>query len=297
MIFYDKKIFLAKKFFFKILKSEKEKKMSFYNYDEAKEAADFIRKFIADKPSTAVVSGSGLGGIADIINKKIIIDTAEIPNWPRSTAPGHAGKIIFGKIHNRNIILLQGRVHYYEGYSMQAVTFPVRVLKMLGVEEYIATNASGAINKNFRIGDIIAVKDHINLMGMNPLIGVNEPRWNVRFPDMTHAYDEKILEILKSFGLKEGVYAAFTGPSYETPAEIKMAGILGADLAGMSTVPEVITANAMEMKTAVLSCVANMAAGISESKLTEEEVLDNMKKISGKLSDIIVKLIEKLNGE
>ena len=266
--------------------------MSTYNYDEALQAANFIKKFLTDVPSAAIVSGSGLGDIADVIENKIIIDTKEIPNWPRSTAPGHAGKIIAGKIHEKNIILLQGRVHYYEGYSMQAVVFPVRVLKLLGVNEYIATNASGAINKNFQTGDIIAVRDHINFMGDNPLIGVNEPRFNVRFPDMTHAYNEKFLEILKSFGLKTGVYAAFMGPSFETPAEIKMAGLLGADLAGMSTVPEIIAANAMNMKATVLSCVANMAAGISEDELTGQEVIENMKKTSGKLAQIIVKFIK-----
>ncbi len=266
--------------------------MNAYNYDEAQQAANFIKKFLTGTPATAIVAGSGLGDIADVIENKIIIDNKEIPNWPRSTAPGHAGKIIAGKIHEKNIILLQGRVHYYEGYPMQAVVFPVRVLKLLGVNEYIATNASGAINKNFQIGDIIAVKDHINFMGDNPLIGVNEPRFNVRFPDMTYAYNPEILEILKSFGLKTGVYAAFMGPSYETPAEIKMAGILGADLVGMSTIPEIIAANAMNMKAAVLSCVANMAAGISENKLTEQEVIENMKKTSGKLAQIIVKLVK-----
>ena len=270
--------------------------MAAYNYDEAVKAADFIKKFITDTPLTAITAGSGLGDIADVIENKIIIDAGEIPCWPRSTAPGHAGKIISGKIFDRNIILLQGRVHYYEGYSMQAVTFPVRVLKILGIKEYIATNASGAINKNFNSGDIIAVKDHINLMGNNPLIGENDPRFNVRFPDMTHAYDEKFLEILKSLGLKTGVYAAFSGPSFETPAEVKMAGILGADLSGMSTVPEVIVANAMNIRVAVLSCVANMAAGISDSKLTEQEVLENMKKTSSKLAQIIVKLIKAINN-
>lgn len=266
--------------------------MNTYDYDDALKAAEFIKKFIPETPQTALTSGSGLGDIADIIENKIIIDGSEIPNWPHSTAPGHAGKIIFGKIKKRNIILVHGRVHYYEGYSMQAVTFPVRVLKLLGVNEYIATNASGAINETFKPGDIIAVKDHINLMGNNPLIGINEPRLNVRFPDMTHAYDPKILSILKSFGLKEGVYAAFTGPSYEPPAEIKMARLMGADLAGMSTVPEVIVANAMKMRVAVLSCVANMAAGISGNELTEQEVFENMKKTSGRLSEILVKLIE-----
>ena len=269
--------------------------MTEYNYNDAQEAVKFIKKFIPDTPCSAIVAGSGLGDIAEIIENKIIIDAPEVPNWPKSTAPGHAGKIISGKIKNRNIIMLQGRVHYYEGYSMKAVTFPVRVLKMLGVNEYIATNASGAINKNFKVGDIIAVKDHINFMGTNPLIGQNEPRWNVRFPDMTHAYNEKILDILKNLGLKTGVYAAFTGPSYETPSEVKMAEIMGADLVGMSTVPEIIVANSMGMKAAVLSCIANTAAGIDEHTLTEQEVIDNMKKTSSKLSEIIIKLIEKLN--
>ena len=148
--------------------------MTEYNYDSAKEAANFIKKFLADTPQTAIVAGSGLGDIADMIENKIIIDASEVPHWPRSTAPGHAGKIVAGKIKSRNIILLQGRVHYYEGYPMSAVTFPVRVLKMLGVNEYIATNAAGAVNKNFSVGEIIAVKDHINLMGINPLIGQNE---------------------------------------------------------------------------------------------------------------------------
>ena len=266
--------------------------MAVYDYNDALNAAEFIKKIIPDTPLTALTAGSGLGDIAEIIEKPIIINNSEIPNWPKSTAPGHAGKIIFGKIKKRNVILVQGRVHYYEGYPMNAVVFPVRVLKLLGVNEYIATNASGAINKNFKPGDIVAVKDHINLMGNNPLIGINEPRFNVRFPDMTHAYNPEILKTLKSFGLKDGVYAAFTGPSYETPAEIKMAGLLGADLAGMSTVPEVIVANAMKMKVSVLSCVANMAAGISGNELTEQEVFDNMKKTSGKLSEIIVNLIE-----
>ena len=184
-------------------------------------------------------------------------------------------------------------MHYYEGYSLKAVTFPVRIIAMLGVKIFIATNASGAINKNFSAGEIIAVKDHINLMGNNPLIGQNEERWNLRFPDMSRAYNPEILKTLSSFGLKTGVYAAFTGPSFETPAEIKMAGIFGADLVGMSTVPEVIIANSMNLKVCVLSCVANMAAGIESDKtLTAQEVLDTMKLSSHKLAIIIQKLIK-----
>ena len=266
--------------------------MANYDYDDALEALNFLKKFITYTPEIAIVSGSGLGDIADIIENKIVIDADEIPNWPSSTAPGHAGRVIAGEILGREVIMLQGRVHYYEGYSMKAVTFSTRVLAMLGVSEYIATNASGAINQAYEPGDIIAVRDHINLMGTNPLIGPNDSRWNVRFPDMSRSYDPVMLEKLRVLNLQEGVYAAFTGPSFETPSEVRVARTLGADLAGMSTVPEVIVANAMGLKVCVLSCVANMAAGIApNSTLTEQEVLDNMKISSRKLATIITSLI------
>ncbi len=269
--------------------------MANYNYEDAQVTLDFLRKFLHVQPEIAIVSGSGLGDIENVIDGKIIIDVHEIPNWPISTAPGHSGKIITGQIEGRNIILLQGRVHYYEGYSHQAVTFPTRIMGMLGVKFFIATNASGAINTSYSPGEIIAVRDHINLMGTNPLIGPNEARWNERFPDMSHAYNPEILATLSGFGLRTGIYAAFMGPSFETPAEVRMAGILGADLAGMSTVPEVIVANSMGMKVCVLSCVANMAAGIEPGKtLTSQEVLDTMKISSHKLAVIIQKLIKSL---
>ena len=272
--------------------------MTQYNYEHALDAVKYLQQFFHAQPKTAIVTGSGLGAVADILDVSAEIDTHDVPNWPSSTAPGHAGKILIGSIEDRSCIILQGRVHYYEGYRMKAVTFPVRVLGMLGVSEYIATNAAGAVNTTYNPGDIIAVRDHINLMGTNPLIGPNDSRWNVRFPDMSSAYDRKILAHLSALGLKQGIYAAFMGPSFETPAEVRMAGILGADLAGMSTVPEIITANAMGMRCACLSCVANMAAGIEPDKaLTAEEVLDNMKIYSGKLADILVKLINKLNQE
>ena len=272
--------------------------MTGYNYEHALDAVKYLQQFFDAPPKTAIVAGSGLGAVADILDAKAVIDVHDVPNWPSSTAPSHAGKILAGTIDGRACVILQGRVHYYEGCSMKAVTFPVRVLGMLGVREYIATNAAGAINTSYNPGDIIAVRDHINLMGTNPLIGPNDSRWNVRFPDMASAYDRKILAYLAELGLKQGVYAAFMGPSFETPAEVRMAGILGADLAGMSTVPEIITANAMGMRCACLSCVANMASGIEPDKaLTAEEVLDNMKEHSGELADILVKLIHKLNQE
>lgn len=267
-------------------------------YKQAQEAVDFLKKILPARPRTVIVSGSGLGDIAEIVENKIIIDSKEIPNWPRSTAPGHAGKILAGEIEGREVLFLSGRVHYYEGHSMNAVIFPTRVLALLGAKEFIATNASGAINKNFLPGDIIAVKDHLNLMGVNPLIGPHVPEFGERFPDMSHAYNPEMLKILKGLGLKQGVYIAFSGPSFETPAEIKMAGILGADLVGMSTVPEVIAANSMGMKVAVLSCVANMAAGVlPEATLSGQEVLDNMKLYSKKLADILINFIKILNKE
>ena len=267
-----------------------------YNYSDAQEALHYIKQFIKSDIQTAVITGSGLGDIANIITDKIIIDTKKIPNWPTHTAPGHEGNIIAGTIEGRDVIIFQGRVHYYEGHSMKAVIFPVRVACMLGVKEIIITNASGAINTNYKPGEIIAVRDHINLMGDNPLRGKNESRWNERFPDMTNAYDKDMLAVLSSMGLKQGVYAAFMGPSFETPAEIRMAGILGADLAGMSTVPEVIAANAMGIRVTVLSCASNMAAGVlPDKRLTAQEVFDESKRASKKLSGIIISLIKYLN--
>ena len=269
--------------------------MSNYDYSDAQEALNYVKKFLTFTPKTAIVLGSGLGGAASMIDEAVTLNSQDIPHWPRSTAPGHAGKIIVGKIKSRPVIIVQGRVHHYEGYSLKAVTFPVRVLGMLGVEEYIATNASGAVNVDFRAGEIIAVKDHLNLMGENPLSGPNEPRWNERFPDMSSAYDSGILKILADLGLRQGVYAAMKGPSFETSAEIRMLRVLGADLVGMSTVPEIITANAMGMRAAVLSCVANMAAGVEpEHRLTAQEVLDVMNESADKLSGIILQLLERL---
>ena len=273
-------------------------------YDRAARALEHIRCAAGDfKPRVAVVLGSGLGSVADEVEDARILSAAEIPGWPRSTAPGHAGRVVMGTLEGCPVILLQGRVHCYEGYSMQDVTFPVRVLGMMGVRQYVATNASGGVNPELAPGDIAAVQDHINLMGANPLVGPSEPRWNVRFPDMTHAYSPRLLELLDraaagaGLTLKRGVYAAFMGPSYETPAEVRMARTLGADLVGMSTVPEVIVANAMGMETAVLSCVANRASGMGDEHLTEEEVLRVMAESSRSLALLIRGLLRALASE
>ena len=270
-------------------------------YDRAARALEHIRRAAGDlEPRVAVVLGSGLGSVADEVEDARILPAAEIPGWPRSTAPGHAGRVVMGTLEGCPVILLQGRVHCYEGYSMQDVTFPVRVLGMMGVRQYVATNASGGVNPELVPGDIAAVRDHINLMGANPLVGPSEPRWNVRFPDMTHAYSPRLLELLDraaagaGLTLKRGVYAAFMGPSYETPAEVRMARTLGADLVGMSTVPEVVVANAMGMETAVLSCVANRASGMGDEHLTEEEVLRVMAESSRSLALLIRGLLRAL---
>lgn len=269
-----------------------------YDYDDAHETLEHLRKAIPFTPKTAIITGSGLADIADMVEDSIILYARNIPNWPGSTAPGHSGKIIAGTLHGRPVILLQGRVHYYEGYSMKAVTFPTRIIGMLGVKEYIATNASGAINTSYTPGEIVAIRDHINMMGANPLSGRNNDNWNERFPDMTHAYDSEMLKFFDGLGLKQGVYAAMGGPSFETPAEINMLRILGADLVGMSTVPEVITANAMGMRVAGLSCAANMAAGVDPNhRLTGQEVLDVVSEAAVKMAEIITALIDRLNQE
>ena len=273
-------------------------------YDRAARALEHIRRAAGDlEPRVAVVLGSGLGSVADEVEDARILSAAEIPGWPLSTAPGHAGRVVMGMLEGCPVILLQGRVHCYEGYSMREVTFPVRVLGMMGVRQYVATNASGGVNPELAPGDIAAVRDHINLMGANPLVGPSEPRWNVRFPDMTHAYSPRLLELLDraaagaGLTLKRGVYAAFMGPSYETPAEVRMARTLGADLVGMSTVPEVIVANAMGMETAVLSCVANRASGMGDEHLTEEEVLRVMAESSRSLAILLRGLMRALASD
>ena len=273
-------------------------------YDRAMKALDCLCRAAGDfKPRAAVVLGSGLGSVADEVEDARILSAAEIPGWPLSTAPGHAGRVVMGMLEGCPVILLQGRVHCYEGYSMREVTFPVRVLGMMGVRQYVATNASGGVNPELAPGDIAAVRDHINLMGANPLVGPSAPRWNVRFPDMTHAYSPRLLELLDraaagaGLTLKRGVYAAFMGPSYETPAEVRMARTLGADLVGMSTVPEVIVANAMGMETAVLSCVANRASGMGDEHLTEEEVLRVMAESSRSLAILLRGLMRALASD
>ena len=265
------------------------------------EALNYLQAATDRVPEAAVVLGSGLGAFADSLEGKIAIPYSQIPGWPLSTAPGHAGRLVLGETGGRFIAVMQGRVHYYEGHSMEEVVFPVRVLGAWGAKYYVATNAVGSVDYSLAPGDVVLLYDHINWMGANPLRGPDRPEWNPRFPDMTYAYDRELLALAERAAVREGVsvqrgvYIAFSGPSYETPAEIRMARTLGATVVGMSTVPEVITANAMGMRVAGISCVANYGAGMKAEPLSGEEVLEEMEKASGKLIRLLKGLIPELD--
>ena len=269
-------------------------------YDKIFKTSEYLKNKIVKPPQICIVLGSGLGALADNIENKQTMSYSDIPNWPLSTVSGHNGRLIFGMLQGHNVVVMQGRVHYYEGYNMEEVTFPIRVLGVLGIKVLVLTNASGGISPDLKPGDIVAIQDHINFMATNPLIGKNLDEFGTRFPDMTHPYDKKLLEILKNIAkkkkneLKTGTYMAFSGPSFETPAEINMARFLGADIVGMSTMAEVIIANHMGIRVCGLSCVSNAAAGITGEKLTHQEVMDNMKETSYSLNTIISALLKEL---
>jgi purine-nucleoside phosphorylase len=247
-----------------------------------------------------VVLGSGLGAFADSLKERFETPYSGIPGWPASTAEGHAGKIVTGKIEDTMVFALAGRAHLYEGYTTEQVVFGIRELARRGVRSVILTNAAGAIDLSYQPGDLVLVSDHINLLGLNPLTGPNDDQLGPRFPDMSDAYSRDYRQIAKSaaaeFGisLKEGVYAAVPGPSYETPAEIRFLRIIGADLVGMSTVPETIAANHLGMKVLGISCVTNMAAGILPQKLDHREVLETGERIRETLIRLLRAVIPRL---
>lgn len=272
-----------------------------YHWDKVEEALRYIGKRGCASPEIAVILGSGLGRVADVLERPEIIPYEEIPYWPRSTAPGHEGKLILGSMGGKRVAVMQGRVHYYEGYTMAEVTFPIRVLGSLGIKALVATNASGAVNPDIRPGSVAAIVDHINFMGTNPLIGVNNDKWGERFPDMSAAYDGEFIRTAEKAAaaegleLKKGVYMAFSGPSFETPAEIRMARAMGADLVGMSTVPEVTAANHMGIRVLGLSCASNYAAGITSEKLTHREVLEVMSRCGESVAALIERFIDEVS--
>lgn len=268
-------------------------------YERAEAAAQFIFSSTPLRPKIALVLGSGLGPFADEFKQAVKIPYAKIPHFPQSTAIGHAGQLVVGKVGDIAVAGMQGRVHLYEGYSAKEVSFPIRVFARMGVKAVILTNAAGGIK--FVQGRLVVIRDHINLQGVNPLTGPNDERFGPRFPDMSSAYDKRFRELAVGhgnrlgIGIDEGVYAALTGPSYETPAEIRYLRTIGADLVGMSTVPEVIAARHSDMRVLGISCVTNAAAGILDQPLNHREVLETAARVKGDFIALLKALLPKID--
>jgi purine-nucleoside phosphorylase len=271
-------------------------------FSRASAAAKFILSKTKLRPRIGLVLGSGLGAFADGLASAARIDYLRIPHFPRSTAVGHAGKLVIGKVGDIPVAAMQGRVHFYEGYSLAEVIFPMRVFARMGIRAVILTNAAGGINRSYGQGALVVLRDHINLQGGNPLIGPNDDRFGPRFPDMTHAYAKDFRKFAVEEGgrlgmvIHEGVYAALTGPSYEAPAEIKYLAIIGADLVGMSTVPEVIAARHLGLQVLGISCVTNMAAGILDKPLDHKEVLETGERVKGQFIALLRAVIPRISA-
>ena len=266
-------------------------------YDKVKKCYKQVREKTDFKPQIAMILGSGLGDYAETIEIKEIIDYHEIDGFPISTGQGHKGRFVLGYVESVPVMIMEGRVHYYEGYSISDVVLPTRLMKMMGAEVLFLTNASGGINWDFRAGDFMLITDHISCFAPNPLIGPNADEFGVRFPDMTSVYDEDLQAIIRNkakeqrIDLKEGIYVQLTGPSFESPAEIRMLRTLGADAVGMSTVVEAIVANHMGMKICGISCVCNPAAGMNEQPLTHEEVQEASAKAAPLFEQLVTESI------
>jgi purine-nucleoside phosphorylase len=270
--------------------------------EKIEQAAAMIQKQSSVQPRIGLILGSGLGVLADEIEEADVIPYEKIPHFPVSTVEGHAGRLVIGRLKGQAVIAMQGRFHLYEGYPLEAVTFPIRVMKRLGVETALITNAAGGINESFRAGDLMLIRDHINFMFRNPLVGPNDPELGDRFPDMTEAYDADLRRLAKGVAeklgidLKEGVYAAMLGPSYETPAEIRMLRTVGGDAVGMSTVPEVIVARHAGIRVLGISCIANMAAGILPQPLSHEEVMETAERVKETFLRLVKGILRELPG-
>lgn len=270
-------------------------------YEKVKQAADFVRSKLEISPTVGIILGSGLGNLADQIEQKLEIPYCDIPNFAVSTAPGHRGQLVCGSLRGVQVICMQGRLHCYEGHEMADIVLPIRVMKLLGVKTLIVTNAAGGINLSFRVGDLMLIDDHINFMGRNPLMGPNAAEFGPRFCDMTYAYTPKLRHLAEdtakalSIDLKHGVYLACSGPSFETPAEIRAFRALGADAVGMSTVPEVIAASHSGLQVLAFSLITNMAAGVLDQPLSEQEVLDIGNRKGAVLQTLITGIMEQLN--
>jgi len=272
-------------------------------FTNADSAAQRILSRTSLRPRIGLVLGSGLGGFADLLSEGVAIPYAEIPAFPQSTAIGHAGRMVIGKAGTVAVAAMQGRVHLYEGYSAQDVAFPMRVFGRMGIRAVILTNAAGGIDRGYSQGALVLIRDHINLQGQNPLVGPNDDRFGVRFPDMTHAYDRAYRDIareeVKKLGivLHEGVYAALMGPSFETPAEIEYLRRIGADLVGMSTVAETIAARHMGIKVLAISCVTNMAAGILDQPLSHAEVMETGERVKSTFEALLRAVLPRIEAD
>jgi purine-nucleoside phosphorylase len=274
--------------------------MSQWNKNQIGDAVDYIRG-VTDQPvEIALVLGSGLGVLAERMERISVIPYGDIPNFPISTVEGHAGELIIGRAAGRPVVLMNGRFHLYEGYDAQTIAFPVRVMRALGARTLVVTNAAGGINTGFQPGDLMLIEDHINLTGKNPLIGPNDEQIGPRFPDMSEAYGRRLRELAQQaadeqgISLVRGVYAGLLGPSYETPAEIRMLRALGADAVGMSTVNEVIAARHAGMEVLGISCISNMAAGILPRPLSHREVMETAERVKEKFLSLVLAILPKL---
>ena len=271
-------------------------------YERAEHAARTIRARVKQEPRVAVVLGSGLGGFADDFEDAVAIPYEDIPGFVRSTAQGHAGRLVVGRIDQVPILAMQGRVHYYEGYSMEEVTFAVRTFKLLGIKTLLLTNAAGGINVQLSQGALMVISDHFNLMGVNPLRGANDERFGPRFPDMSAVYSPALQEIVveeaRALGieLRRGIYAALSGPNYETPSEIHLLRNCGADAVGMSTVPEAIVARQMDMEVLGISCITNMAAGISDEPINHDEVMETGNRVRSSFTQLLRRVVSRLSS-
>lgn len=268
--------------------------------DLLKEAVTYVSSIIKEEPDVAVILGSGLGDLADNVENRIIIKFEDVPGMPISTVKGHVGQFVYGLLRGKKVLMMQGRIHYYEGNKMDSVSLPINIMRAIGVRKLIVTNAAGGVNTDFEPGDLMIIKDHINLAFNNPLIGKNYEEIGPRFPDMSEAYDKEFIKLAKKCLLDlnqkiiEGTYCMMTGPTYETPAEVRMVRIIGGDAVGMSTVPEVIAAIHCGVKVLGISCITNMACGILDQPLNHKEVIETSLKVRDKFTLLISEIIEKI---
>ncbi|WP_097025745.1 purine-nucleoside phosphorylase [Clostridium peptidivorans] len=270
------------------------------NLEKVIESVNFVKSKINISPEIGIILGSGLGDLAEKVENKVIVKYEDIPNMPKSTVAGHAGQYVFGKLSGKDVVMMQGRIHYYEGHPMEIIALPIHIMKFLGIKTLVVTNAAGGVNTNFNPGDLMIIEDHINFVLNNPLIGKNEEQIGPRFPDMSMPYDKDLInlseKVAKTYNInvQKGVYVMMPGPTYETPAEVKMIRIIGGDAVGMSTVPEVIVAKHAGLKVLGISCITNMASGILDQPLNHEEVIETSNKVKDTFTKLITSIVEKM---